>query len=180
VVSRKHGRFVSYVTVDARTLKEATKEARAYVCGSKGRYSASVPAVRLPVRNDRRSHRVRAWQSTTNHNGKRQVMCGLASAVTGDNFPRGKFAARHPYAVGGGIGALVVAVLMAVTVWATSGYDTGVFDGNNSMRACHATQPVYAGTDNVGTWDVTLRLGERVTLPDGDTATCTPHGLDVS
>lgn len=43
VYTRKHGRAVSYVTVDARTLKDATKAARDYVCGSKGRYSAQYP-----------------------------------------------------------------------------------------------------------------------------------------
>lgn len=43
VYTRKHGRFISYVTVDARTLRDATKVARDYVCGSKGRHSAQYP-----------------------------------------------------------------------------------------------------------------------------------------
>jgi hypothetical protein len=51
-------------------------------------------------------------------------------------------------------------------------------------RTCRATQPVYAGTQNVGTWQVTLRQGQSVRLPDGDTATCTgnseDHGLVIS
>jgi hypothetical protein len=49
---------------------------------------------------------------------------------------------------------------------------------------CHATQPVYAGTTNVGTWSVTLQPGQSVALPDGDRATCTTNadnnGLVIS
>ena len=47
-------------------------------------------------------------------------------------------------------------------------------------KGCHATQPVYSSSyQRIGTWEVTLPAGQSVTLPDGDTATCTAHGLDV-
>jgi len=44
---------------------------------------------------------------------------------------------------------------------------------------CQVTQPVYRGTVQAGTWHGTLQAGQSVTLPDGDTATCTAAGLYV-
>jgi hypothetical protein len=42
---------------------------------------------------------------------------------------------------------------------------------------CPLTQPVYsADYKDIGTWQVTLERGQSVTLPDGDTATCTGTG----
>ncbi len=45
---------------------------------------------------------------------------------------------------------------------------------------CHLTQPVYSASYTlIGTWQATLPLGRSVTLPDGDTATCTRSGLSI-
>lgn len=43
VYTRKHGRRVSTLLVDAKNLKEAYKAARDYVCGSLGRESGQYP-----------------------------------------------------------------------------------------------------------------------------------------
>jgi len=58
------------------------------------------------------------------------------------------------------------------------------------ITVCHATQPVYTTATSgsapveVGSWEVTLRPGQSVLLPGGDTATCSTlpynHGLDIS
>lgn len=48
------------------------------------------------------------------------------------------------------------------------------------VHDCDLTQPVYAGTAMVGSWHATLRYGQSVLLPDGDTATCTPGELVIS
>lgn len=55
-----------------------------------------------------------------------------------------------------------------------------IVPGSSPMPSCHADQPVYSRTYRlVGSWQVTLPLGQSVTLPDGDTATCTQDGLSV-
>jgi len=43
VLTRRRGRWVSTLHVTAPTLREATRDARAYVCGSHGRHSAQYP-----------------------------------------------------------------------------------------------------------------------------------------
>jgi hypothetical protein len=44
---------------------------------------------------------------------------------------------------------------------------------------CQASQPVYTGTVITGTWHAALQPGDSVTLPDGDTFTCTDRGAYV-
>jgi hypothetical protein len=44
---------------------------------------------------------------------------------------------------------------------------------------CQASQPVYTGTAITGTWHAALQPGDSVTLPDGDTYTCTARGAYV-
>jgi multisubunit Na+/H+ antiporter MnhG subunit len=44
---------------------------------------------------------------------------------------------------------------------------------------CRASQPVYTGTVVTGTWHAELSPGDSVTLPDGDTYTCTARGAYV-
>jgi hypothetical protein len=44
---------------------------------------------------------------------------------------------------------------------------------------CQASQPVYTGTVITGTWHAALQPGDSVTLPDGDTFTCTARGAYV-
>jgi hypothetical protein len=55
-----------------------------------------------------------------------------------------------------------------------------VINKPSQQHGCALTQPVYAGTALVGEWHVTLRYGQFVTLPDGDTATCTARELVIS
>jgi hypothetical protein len=55
-----------------------------------------------------------------------------------------------------------------------------IVPSSSPMPSCHADQPVYSSAYQlVGSWQVTLPLGQSVTLPDGDTATCTRNGLYV-
>jgi cytochrome oxidase Cu insertion factor (SCO1/SenC/PrrC family) len=66
------------------------------------------------------------------------------------------------------IAVFISAIVAAAILSATGAIGSGTHD-------CSATQPVYSGTQNVGTWSVTLRPGQSVALPDGDRATCTTN-----
>lgn len=51
---------------------------------------------------------------------------------------------------------------------------------HSPSQGCSATQPVYSASYKlIGTWQVTLPVGQSVTLPDGDTATCTANSTLV-
>lgn len=69
---------------------------------------------------------------------------------------------------------VMVTAMLAAALLTTTGTI-----GSHAGAPCHLSQPVYAGTSDVGTWTFTLHTGQSVTLPDGDTATCTNQGLDV-
>jgi hypothetical protein len=73
----------------------------------------------------------------------------------------------------------VIAVGAMVTTMATAAVLTSTGAIGHHEAVCPASQPVYVGTQQVGTWNVVLHAGQSVNLPDGDTATCTSKGLIV-
>jgi hypothetical protein len=66
----------------------------------------------------------------------------------------------------------VIAIGAMVTTMATAAVLTSTGTIGHHETVCPASQPVYAGTQQVGTWKVVLHAGQSVNLPDGDTATC--------
>lgn len=65
---------------------------------------------------------------------------------------------------------LAAGIVVAATLGAGL---AGCARASAQTSGCSATQPVYSVSYKlIGTWQVTLPVGQSVTLPDGDTATC--------
>ncbi len=74
------------------------------------------------------------------------------------------------------ISAIITAMFLATALTAA-----GILPDKLQDSRCHANQPVYSKSYQlIGTWNVTLPLGQAVALPDGDTATCARSGLVIN